>query len=73
MAGQPTLATGAREMIPNRNVVALDPAERLAEGAERHRLREVARETGNWSVMNILAALAVEARERRKGAKGKRA
>lgn len=70
---QPTLAeTGAGQLIPNRHALTLDPAERLAEGGDRDRLREAARATGNWSVMNILAALATDARERRKAAKGKR-
>jgi hypothetical protein len=72
VAGQSTLATGAGKMIPNREVLALDPAERLADVGDRHRLREAARATGNWSVVNILAALAADARERRKAAKGKR-
>jgi hypothetical protein len=70
MAGRPTLATGAREMIiPNRHVVALDPAERLAEGGDRRRLREAAKATGNWSLVNILAALAEEARQKRRAGK----
>jgi hypothetical protein len=72
VASQPTLAPDASDMIPNRQALALDPAERLAEGGDRHRLREAARATGNWSVVNILAALAA-ARERHKAAKGKRA
>ena len=59
-------------MIPNRYQLPLDPAERLAEAADRHRMREAAHATGNWSVINILAALADEARRSRKPAKGRR-
>jgi hypothetical protein len=74
MAGQKSMATGAREMIPNREVLALDPAESLAECGDRRRLREFAKATGNWPLVNILSALAADARERRKAAtKGKRA
>jgi hypothetical protein len=73
MAGQPALAkTGAGQMIPNRHTFALDPAERLAEGADHQRLKEAARATGNWSVINILAALAAEARRSRKPSKVRR-
>jgi len=60
-------------MIPNRHQLALDPAERLAEGANHHRMREAARATGNWSVLNILVALADDARRRQKQKLGKRA
>lgn len=66
MASQPPLATGAGQMIPNRHQLALDPAERLAEGANAQRMREAARATGNWPLLNILAALANEARHRKK-------
>jgi len=66
MAGQPALANGADQMIPNRHQLALDPAERLAEGANHHRMREAARATGNWSVLNILEALASEAQQRKR-------
>ncbi len=73
MASQSALATkGAGLMIPNRHALALDPAERLAEESDRHRLREAARATGNWSVINILAALAAEARRSRKPGRGRR-
>lgn len=73
MASQPALATkGAGLMIPNRHALALDPAERLAEESDHFRLREAARATGNWAVVRILAALAVEARHNRKAAKGRR-
>lgn len=72
MAGQQALATDAGQMIPNRHQLALDPAERLAESADRNRMREAAHATGNWSVLNILAALAAEARRSRKPAKGRR-
>jgi hypothetical protein len=74
MAGQPTLATtGAGQLIPNRHAVALDATERLAEAADRRRLSEAARETGNWSLVGVLVALSADARERRQAAKGKRA
>ena len=73
MARQPALATAAGQMIPNRHQLALDPAERLAESADRNRMREAAHATGNWSVINILAALADEARRRKTTKNGKRA
>ena len=57
---------GAGQMIPNRHQLALDPAERLAEAGDHRRMREAAHATGNWPVLNILAALANEARHRKK-------
>jgi len=45
MAGQPALANTARQMITNRHRLPLDPAERLAEGADRRRMREAAHAT----------------------------
>lgn len=72
MASQPALATGACKVIPNRHTLALDPAERIAEGANTQRMREAARATGNWSVMNILAALADDARQRKKTKQSRR-
>lgn len=65
MAGQPALANTAGQMIPNRHRLALDPVERLAEAANHPRMREAARATGNWSLVNILAALADEALRRK--------
>ena len=73
MAGQPALANRTGQMIPNRHTLALDPAERIAEGANHHRMREAARATGNWSVMSVLAALADEARQRKKTKQSRRA
>lgn len=72
MASQPALASAAGQMIPNRSQLALDPCERLVEGANHHRMREAARATGNWSVMHILAALADEARQRKKTKQARR-
>ena len=72
MASQPPLETVAGQMIPNRHQLALDPAERLAESANPHRMREAARATGNWSVLNILAAIADDRRQRKKPKDGKR-
>ncbi len=66
------MATGAGQMIPNRHQLALDPAERLAESANPHRMREAARETGNWSVVSVLVALADEARQRKKTKQSRR-
>lgn len=63
----------SRAWIPNRYRVPLDAVERLAESADRRRMREAARETGNWSLLNTLAALADEARCRKTMKNGKRA
>lgn len=52
-----------RRWIPNRHDNPLYPAERMAETGGDF-LLEAARATGNWSVVNILAALAEEARQR---------
>ena len=73
MASQSSLATRTGQMIPNRHQLALDPAERLAEGANHHRMREAARATGNWSVLHILVAIADEARHRKKTKQSRRA
>jgi hypothetical protein len=62
----------SRRWIPNRLDHPLQPAEHIAEEGGDH-LLEAARATGNWSVVNILAALAVEDRLQRKATKGKRA
>jgi hypothetical protein len=59
-------------MIPNRHQLALDPAERLAESSDNQLMREVARATGNWPVLSVLAAIADERRRRKKPKDGKR-
>lgn len=53
-------------MIPNRHRLALDPAERLAESSDSQLMREIARATGNRPVLSVLAALADQARDRKK-------
>lgn len=53
--------------IPNRHGLALDPAEEMAESADRAaRLLAIARETGNWPVLGALKSIKLHEEERRR-------
>ena len=53
-------------MIPNRFLMPLDAVEQLAEAGDQRRLADIARETRNWPLVNVLKAVERDAREARR-------
>ena len=52
-------------MIPNRATLPLDSVETMAETGFSSTLKAAARETGNWSLLRVLQAMALDAEEAR--------